>query len=182
MTVTNLAAGPGQLYVADFGATEPSDVSTPLDAGWRNVGGTLDGITLRLTQEWFALQVDQSAYEAGRVRTSGGVQIQTNLAEVTLQNLAAAFSLPDDAVTTAAGMETLEPDDGDVLTPPAYRAVLLEAVGVAGKPLRAIVRRALATDNVEQAYTKSGQRVIPVTFTGHLVSSSIRPFRIMQGV
>lgn len=170
VTSTNLIQGPATLYYAPFGTTEPATIATSPASPWVDLGGTKDGVELTIADEYSVLSVDQIIYEVERRRTGRVVSIKTQLAEATLENLARAIN------NTAPASSALTADDGLTAFAPAYGAVLLDGIAPGGFRRRAIVRKVLGTDNVASAYKKDGQTLVPVTFTGHWVSASIRPF------
>ncbi len=172
VTATNLIQGPATLYTGSFGATEPATVATAPGAGWTDVGGTKDGVELQINDEYAVLDVDQIIYEIQRRRTKRVVAIKTQLAEGTLVNLAIAVA------NTAPTANKLEADDGLTAFAPSYGAVLMDGIAPGGFRRRVIVRKTLPTDSVGTAYKKDAQTLIPVTFTAHWVSTSIRPFVI----
>ena len=172
VTSSNLIQGPATLYVGAFGATEPTDVATSPGAGWSDIGGTRDGVELMIAKEYAVLSVDQIVDEIGRTVTSRKVSIKTVLAEATLANLARAVN------ETAPASNVFTPDTGLAAFRPPYQAVLLDGIAPGGFRRRIIVRKVLATDSVGTAYKKDGMTVIPVTFTGHWVSTSIAPFLV----
>lgn len=180
-SVTNLIQGAGVLYVADFGATEPADTdvaSTP-GTGFTDVGFTADGVELSISQEYSELAVDQLVDVPGRRLVSRGFTISTNLAEPTLDNL--ALALNNTAPTTGAGYEGWEPDEysgGE----PTYKALIFDGYAPNGKARRIIVRKALQVGDVEFAYSKDDQTVFSVEFAAHYVSTSIKPFKVIDEV
>lgn len=172
VTATNLIQGPATLYTGLFGATEPATVAAVPGAGWTDVGGTKDGVEVQINDEYAVLDVDQIIYEIQRRRTKRVVAVKTQLAEGTLANLAIAIA------NTAPVANVLTADDGLTAFAPAYSAVLLDGIAPGGFRRRVIVRKTLPTDSVGMAYKKDSQTLIPITFTAHWVSSSIRPFAI----
>jgi len=172
VTSTNLIQGPATLYWAPFGSTEPATIATAPIAPWVDLGGTQDGVALTIADEYSVLSVDQVLYEIDRRRTGRVVSVKTNLAEATLANLAIAIN------NTAPTAGVLTADDGLTAFAPSYGAVLLDGLAPGGFRRRAIVRKVLSTDSMETSYKKDGQTLIPVTFTGHWVSASIKPFAI----
>lgn len=172
VTSTNLIQGPATLYHAPFGSTEPATIATSPASPWVDLGGTKDGVELSVADEYSVLSVDQIVYEVERRRTNRVVTIKTQLAEATLENLARAIN------NTAPASNVLTADDGLTAFAPAYSAVLLDGIAPGGFRRRVIVRKVLGTDSVASAYKKDGQTLIPVTFTGHWVSASIKPFII----
>jgi hypothetical protein len=182
VTVLNLTAGPGDLYTGAFSATEPADSAVgtpPASAAWTHLGGTQDGVSLEISQEYLVLEVDQIVDRAASRLQSRKVQIKTNLAEPTLTALEVALN--GGTVSASSGYSTYDPADDTSATQPTYKALILDgwAPG-ADKQRRIVVRKILSIENVETAYKKDGQTVFPVTFVGHYVSSTIKPFRVID--
>lgn len=172
VTSTNLIQGPAVLYHGLFGATEPATVSAAPATGWTDLGGTKDGVELSIEDEYGVLDVDQLIYEVGRRRVKRVVTVKTQLAEATLANLALAVN------NTAPTAGVLEGDDGVAAFAPAYSAILVDGLAPGGFKRRIILRKVLATDSVGMAYKKDSQTLIPVTWTLHWVSASIKPFKV----
>lgn len=178
--------GAASLYVGAFGATEPADAAvntTPQASAWTDAGFTLDGATLTLNQEFATMTVDQLADIIGRKMTSRDVQVKVNLAEATLENL--TYGLNSGTVTTASGYKTYDPIYDGTELQPTYRAILLDGYAPANsagvvKRRRFVLRKVLGIDNVEIAYKKGDQTVVPVTFGCHYVSTVLAPFRIID--
>lgn len=189
VTVSRLVMGAGFLYIAAFGASEPAASaieSVPASADWTFLGGTLDGATLRQEVEWEELNADQIVDVAGRRVTKRVVELETALAENTLANLDYVLN-QDGTITSNAstqgsatpGVDTYEPANNPY-GEPTYTAVLLDGPTAGGLTRRVIVRKVLANASYEHAYSKDGQRVTPVTFMGHYVTSSIDPYIIHE--
>lgn len=182
VTTTNLVQGPGTLYSGAFGVTEPADtaVASPPGAGWTDVGGTSDGVTITKNKEIVELTVDQVMDVPGRRQVKRDVVVSTNLAEPTLENLALAEN--GGTITTGAGFKSYEPLDGVTAFQPTYKALLFDGPGPGEFPSRFIMRKALQTGNTEFAYKKDAQTVFTVQFAAHYVSSSIRPYKWVYGI
>lgn len=184
VTASNLLMGPGTLYSGAFGATEPADTavgSAPDSAVWTDVGGTQDGVTITINQEFTELEVDQIVDVVGRRLTKRDMTIATNMAEVTLENLSFA-SNGAATISTGTGFKALEPGNDTSATQPDYRALVFDGFAPGGGQRRVIARRVLSTDNAEFAYSKSDQTVLTVTFSAHYVSPSIAPYKIVDEV
>jgi hypothetical protein len=183
-TVSNLVLGPATLYVADFGTSEAtlttlSSLSAPVTAaGWRDVGGTTDGVTLTITQEYTQLEVDQVLDVPGSRLTKRELSVETNLAELTLDNLKTALN--GGTITTGTGIQTYTPIVKPNTAEPSYLALIIDGNAPNGKPRRIIVRKALSTDDVEFAYNKEDQAVYTVSFSAHFVSDTVAPFIIVD--
>lgn len=181
VTASNLILGPGTLYKGDFGATEPTDSAvntTPATSAWTDVGGTSDGVKLTLAQTYTELEVDQIVDVVGRRLTKREFQIETNLAEPTLDNL--ALALNESAPTSGSGYEALDPTNATSATQPTYVALIFDGYAPSSYRRRVIGRKMLSTNNTEFAYSKGAQTVFTVRFDGHYVSNNITPFHIVD--
>lgn len=178
VTATNLIMGAGELYAAPFGTTEPVGPTTAPGAGWRNVGGTTDGVTINISQETTELEVDQVVDVVDRRITRRELTIETNLAEATLENLALVLNSP--APTEETGVTTFEPVNDSSVFIPNYSALLFDGFAPGGKRRRVTARRCLSTEGTEVAYTKDEQTVFSVTFAAHYVSPSIKAFSVQD--
>lgn len=176
VTVTNLIQGPANLWIGAFGTAEPATTATVPAAGWVDAGGTQDGVTLTVEQEFSPLTVDQVVDEAGATRTARRAKVKTNLAEATLANF--AQSLNELAASVASSVFTPTNGDKPAAFAVPYVAVLLRGLGPGGIPRDIIVRRTIQTANTESSYKKDGQLLIPVEYQGFFVSTSIVPFVI----
>lgn len=184
-TTTNLILGPGTLYSGAFGAVEPVDTAVataPDDGVWTDVGGTMDGVTLTVNQEFTELAVDQIVDVPGRRLTKRDLTLGTSLAEPTLENLAVAMNAGSVTAggTGATAFKALEPAFDTSATQPNYKALLFDGFAPDSHNRRIIVRKGLSTDNVEFAYKKDEQTVFAVVFSAHYVSPSIAPFKVID--
>lgn len=182
VTGANLVMGPGELYIAAFGATEPADtaVGDPPSSAWTDLGGTVGGITTNLAQDFAVLAADQIVDRAGSRLTSREIAIQTQMAEPTLENL--VYAINGGTLTTGAGYKSYVPAFTISSTQPTYRALMLDgwAPGTTQLRRRFILRKILSTAAVGIAYSKDGQTVFPVTFTGHYVDASTAPWKVID--
>lgn len=186
VTTTNLIAGPATLYAGNFGATEPLDSavnSAPSASTFPDVGGTQGGVRLTAEVEYFELTVDQMVDVPERRLTSRNLGIETNLAEPTLINVQLAFN--GGTITSSAAFAVYDPDADVAASQPTYKALILDGWAprsVAGAVMRrrTIARKVLNFAGVGQEYTKDGQTLLPVRFGIHAVSSSIKPFKIVD--
>ncbi len=185
VTATNLIQGPGTLYTDTFGATEPADTAVASAPGgtFTDVGGTQDGVTLKVEQTYKELEVDQVVDVPGRRLTKRDMQVSTNLAEPTLANLAIVLNggTVSSGGTGGTSYSAYDPAMDTAATQPTYRALLFDGFAPNGKPRRVIVRKVLSIEAIETAYKKDDQTLFPVTFGAHWVSSSIKPFRVIDG-
>jgi hypothetical protein len=180
---TNLIQGPATVYRGAFGATEPADTTTALDAvpdsgAWTDVGFTKDGVNLTIEQEYEEMDVDQIVDVPESRLVKRRVTVELSLAEGTLDNL--EFSLNGGTVSDATGYKTFEPADANSATQPNYSAVIIDGYGPDGERRRIILRKVLSVDNVEFAYKKDEQSVFKCTLATHYVSSSIASYKIQE--
>lgn len=183
VTTSNLVQGPADGYVGLFGATEPADsaVNTaPVASTWTDIGGTLEGATINVAQEYAELLVDQIVDTPERRLTKRDTSVATQMAEPTLENL--AYSLNGGTVTASAAYKTYDPDASTSATQPTYKALLLDGYAPNSKRRRLIVRKVLSVEAVESAYKKDEQTTLTVTWNSHYVSSVIKPFRITDQI
>ena len=183
-TVDNLIQGTGYLYWAPLGTSEPADtaITSEPSGDWVNLGFTKEGVELQTTQEFSELEVDQLVFTAERRLMKVEYKIVTNLAEATLDNFKRALNggtVTDvDADTGTPGYSKFEP-----LTDPTdvdYGMLIFDGLAPSGFPRRVIVRKALQVGDVNAKYAKDGQLVFPVEFAAHYVSSSVKPFKIVD--
>jgi hypothetical protein len=183
VTTTNLIQGPATLWAAAFGATEPADTAVASDpaAPFVDLGGTSGGVKLNVATEWSELEVDQLMETPERRRTKMETVISTNLAESTLDNLIVALNTdPTGLPTTGVGFEAIDVVPADPFVP-YYRSIILDGRAPAAKRRRVIGRKTLNTADLEKAYAKGDQTLIPVEFTCHHVSASIRSVHVVDG-
>jgi len=182
--ITNLTMGPGTIYTAAYQAAEPSDSqvnTTPAASAWTDVGGTTDGSTVTINQEYTELMVDQIVDIPGRRLTKRDTQLATNLAEPTLTNLVLALN-GGSIVTTGSSHSVYEPASDTSATQPTYIALIMDGFTTASRRRRVVGRRALSIESVGVAYKKDEQTVFPVTWSMHYVSSSLKPFKVVDAL
>lgn len=93
LTPTNLFAGPADVYVGPFGATEPANAATAPGAPFRDIGGTGGEAVLNLGQTYVDLTAEQIAMAAGGALSEQTAGITCLFAEHTLPNLRAALNM-----------------------------------------------------------------------------------------
>jgi hypothetical protein len=181
VTTSNLVMGPATIYFGAFGATEPDPTNintTPAASAWTDLGGTMDGAEWSISQTYTDLQVDQLVDKVGARLTGRDVQLTTNLAEITLSNL--AFILNDGTTASGANYKTYTPNFATSATQPTYHALLMDGFGPNQERRRVIMRRCLSTKGTKIPYSKSKQTMTPVTWDAYYVSNSIASFVIID--
>ena len=185
-TVTNLIAGPADLYVGAFGATEPADSAVgtiPASAAWTDMGGTNDGVKLGIDQDFFELEVDQLVDIPGSRLQKRTITVETSLAEPTFANM--QIALNGGTITASAAFQSFDPVAGVTsATEPTYRAVILDGWAPSTTTpfrRRVIVRKVLSIEGIkEMAYKRDGQTFLPVKLKAHYVSNLILPFHVVD--
>lgn len=174
VTTSNLLQGPATVYRAPFGTAEPASIDVTPGVGWTDCGGTKDGLEYTDASDWAELEVDQLTMTPERRRTKRTITAKTSLAEATLDNLARATS------NSAPVAGVMEVDDGIAAFQPSYDAIIIDGHAPGGKRRRIIIRKTLSTDSVGMSYKKDAQTLVPVTWTAHWVSASIRAVKIVD--
>jgi hypothetical protein len=181
VTATNVIMGPGTLYSGAFGATEPADAAvnaTPAVSAWTDLGGTDGDVKFGIDNTYTELQVDQVVDRLGSRLTKRDMMVTTNLAEPTLENLSVALN--GGTAASGSGYKSFEPNYATSATQPTYIAIILDGYAPSQFRRRIILRKALSTAKVDSDYTKDKQTFFPVEFTGHYVSASIAPFKVVD--
>lgn len=185
VTLTNVTVGgPITAYIGDFGETEPAVDAAGIGGApavdWTDLGGTNGGATLNIGQDYFIGYIDQMDDAAVAARTRRLTTITTNLAEATLENM--AIVLNGGTVTSGTGVKDYQPTDGAGGQQPTYRALIVDgfAPGHTSLRRRVVCRKVLSTNEVGAAFSKDGITLFPVTWTLFAVSSSIKPFQVVD--
>jgi len=155
--------GPGRLYVAPLGTTEPVNCSTALPSAWRAIGYTEDGSAFSsdLTNEpvEVAEEVDPIRY----ILTRRANTLVVTLAETVRKNLGLVFG--DSAANLA-------PNDGAAFEPPdpgvevAFMLVWDKLDTVDATNRRWVYRQCKAGGTIELGARKAPQKsLIAVTFS-----------------
>lgn len=190
---STLVMGPATIYVADYGAPEPLDLavgSVPSAAFWTDIGGTFDGVRLRI-QYQYKPSYDPKRLVQNPERTNDRlkkriVSVITKLAEPSLMNL--LYAINEGTVTSGAGYTSFIPTMVDRATPLTYRAVIIDgwAPGLKSngrhKRRRVILRKCLSSADVVMAYTEKKQTFQTITWIAHNVDGVTSPFKIIDEV
>ena len=159
-----LLTGVGTIYIAPANSTMPVLTAAPTDP-WVSCGETDDGVKVRKTQNIETFSSDQRTGKKKAIRTEEGVEVETNLQEGTLENLA---NVINGTVTDTApgagtiGKRALKLHAGAEVT---EYALLFRGKSPYGNfPGQYYVPRGFMDDDVEQEYKKDGIALIPVKF------------------
>lgn len=101
--------GPGRLLIAALGSTEPSDLTTPWDVAWVELGYTDAGSTFTFNNTFEDVVVEEEYDPIRTLQTARLITLEFAAAQLTADNLTTAFNGGD--VSTSEGMVTFEPPD-----------------------------------------------------------------------
>ena len=108
--------GPGKLYIAPIGSTEPDDLATAWDAAWTELGYTDEGSSVGGEQSFENVMVAEELEPITLLPTTRSLTVSFALAELTAANLAVAFN-GGTVDTPSGGLVTFEPGDAGTVTP-----------------------------------------------------------------
>lgn len=155
---TKVRVGPGWIYIAPLDSTEPTDVISPLDGAWTNLGYTDGGTTFTFGSTFEDIEVDQEYDPIAVLQTKRTIAIDVEAAEMTADNLEVAFN-GGDVVGPAGGVTTFEPPETGVFT---YVMLLWEHIDGLE---RWLFRKCLQTGSVAIARKKAPDKAtVPLSF------------------
>lgn len=159
-TPGNVDLGPGRLYYAPLGTSEPTSCSAALPSAWIAVGYTEDGTEVQTNITSEAIEVAEELDPIAFEQTTRRTQLTMQMAEMTKKRLALALGAGAAETDDAATFEF--PDSGDIVgvmfvwdsmdTPDATNR-------------RWLFRKCTPSGTVSTARRKAPQKaLIPVTF------------------
>jgi hypothetical protein len=102
-----VSVGPGVLWIAAVGSTEPSGVSSSWDDAFTPLGYTDSGHTFTVTNNTSDVEVAETLDPIDVLDTSRTVEVAFSLAEMTARHLQVAFAGGE--ITTAGGTVKFDP-------------------------------------------------------------------------
>jgi hypothetical protein len=159
-----ILVGVGRLYIAPAGEAKPALGATP-GGNWVDLGETEGGVKVNKTQNIETFSSDQRTGKIKAKRTEEGLTIETNLHEITLENLANVIG--GTVTDTAPGAATIGYRSLPLYTGAEVEeyALLFRGDSAYGDfPGQYYVPRGFMDDDVETEYTKDGKTLIPVKF------------------
>lgn len=99
--------GPGILKIAPLASLEPTDLATPWDADWTDLGYTDEGSNFVFEANWEDVMVAEEYEPIVSLQTTRQITVNFSLAELTAENLERAFN--GGTVETSSGITTFEP-------------------------------------------------------------------------
>lgn len=154
---TNVRVGPGVLYIAPIGSTEPTDLATSWDAAWVELGYTEEGSSFSFENTFEDVMVAEELEPVEIMQTARNISVTFQAAELTADNLQTAMN--GGTITTGTGIVTFEP--------PAAGTFSYVMVGWESDDglERWVFRKGVQTGNVEIARRKAPNKAtIPMSF------------------
>lgn len=150
--------GPGWLYIAPLGSTEPDDLTDAWAVAWTPLGYTDEGSNFVFESSFEDVVVAEELDPIAIVQTARTATVNFALAEVTAANMQRAFNGGE--ITTATGVVTFEPPDAsDAPTP-----VMLGWESADGLE-RWVFRRAIQVGTVDIARKRAPDKAtLPMSF------------------
>lgn len=106
--------GPGKLFIAPLGSTEPADLTTAWPAAWVGVGYTEEGSSFSYEVSYEDVPVAEELDPIDSKPTGRNASVSFASAEVTAENLKRAMN--GGTITTGTGIKTFEPPELGVET------------------------------------------------------------------
>ena len=182
-TSTNIIVGAAALFVADttltpntleaFSTEESFKETLADDAGYTNVGYTMNGLELQFQPDFGEVQVDQILDVAKLYKQGMQVNLATAFAEATLENLLLALAFNSDELTgskaSSAG-QVLNLSGGDIGECPVERGIVAVGPGTGDCVDSPFVERvytayrALSIENVTVSAKRDEASMFEVSF------------------
>lgn len=143
----NIQVGPGLLYAAAVGSSEPATLIDAWPAAWHPIGYTTEGSTQGLEQEFEDIVVAEELEPVATVQTSRTATVSFDAAEFTARNL--QLALNGGTITPGSGFVDFEPPDAGEVT---EVAIGWDAGNGGG---RVIWRRCINVGSAEIAHRKA---------------------------
>lgn len=171
-TTTNIAIGPGRLWVAPIGTAAPTSASAAPGAGWWPLGYTEEGTTVDIELTMDPIEVAEELDPVDYANSARSVKFNVALAEVTRKRMALALSLGAAYVDNAAVLDM--PSAG---TAPVGVALIWDsaedATDLALKNKRWYVPKVMPMGTVSIARKKSPDKsTLPLELSAVLVTGS----------
>ncbi len=109
-----VALGPGYIFIAELGATEPTDLTgtfASASAAWKGPWYTKEGSEFKYSLKTDTVEVAEELDPLSTPVTGRTGTVTFALAEMTGSNLARAFNAPMSTIAAAGGVITMEPPD-----------------------------------------------------------------------
>lgn len=189
---SRIEIGPGTLYAAPLGTTEPDSVTGAWGAGWVPLGYTDAGSTFAYQLQTAAVTVEEEYFPIRTVTTGATATLSFSLAETTRQNLLLAMNAGIGSSLVAGTTGTSGTDTSIWAEPPALGSEVRVMLGWDSIPkagstgtdvdafARLIARQCFQTGNISIQRRKGNNKPLyACTFTLEKPPSA-QPFRLYQ--
>lgn len=184
-----IPVGPGTLYVAPLGTTEPTSVTGAWPANWVKIGYTDKGNDFSWKPSFQAVEVNEELWPVRQVPNMYEGSVAFSMAEYTVQNNIVALN-GGIGSSQLAGIQGNDGAGTDWFEPPApgeevrimvgWDAANKGATPVATDPIlgRAIYRQCIQTGEIKASMQKgSNKKLITVTYSFENPATGLKPFR-----
>lgn len=151
-TPANVRVGPGWLYIAPLGSTEPTDLAAAWDAAWVALGYTDEGPEFVFDRTVEEVMVAEELDPIKIFETRRSARVNVAAAEMTARNLQVALN--GGTINVGGTVTTFEPPDAGDFT---YVMIGWEATDGLE---RWIFRKALSSDTVSIPRRRSPEKAI----------------------
>lgn len=176
----SVALGPGYLYLAVLGSTEPTDLVTAWAAAWKPLGYTNDGSTQTYAPSYDNVEVAEELDPIDSVPTGRVITVGFALAENTALNYKRAMN---GGTITVTG---IDPDEVYKFEPPDLGEETAVMIGFESEDHleRWVWRQCKQTGSAETSRKKGADKaLIPMEFTSYPPDAGGKPFmRLSQRV
>ena len=181
VNVRNILVGAGNMFIADLDTPLPTDVEPDTndstvraeqafidDSDWSDVGATQEGVEVAYEPDIGEVEVDQMMDAAKLFNQGLQVQMNTQLAEATLENLMIAWGAPDDALDGdtfkigSPGAEPVERSAAVVGLAPNTQATQVDQDSHRERIY--LARRVISVEGSTHALRRTEATVFPVSF------------------
>jgi hypothetical protein len=184
--------GPGTIYAANLGTTEPTSVTGAWPSGWVPLGYTDSGSQFSTAPATDNVEVEELLIPIKIVTTGVVTTFAFSLAEATARNYLLALNAGLGTAGTGTGLVQnttgTNPDGSIWVEPPALGNEVRIMLGWDATPLgaatgsdqfgRLIVRQAFQTGTVTEAHQKGNNKLTyAVTFSLEQPNTGLNPFR-----
>lgn len=173
---TNVRVGPGWLYIAPVGSTEPTDLATAWDAAWVQLGYTEEGSSFSFENTFEDVPVAEELDPIEILQTARNISVSFAAAELTADNLQTALN--GGTITTSG----VAPAEIATFEPPAAGEFTYVAIGWESTDAleRWVFRKGIQTGNVEIGRRKApAKAIIPMAFR-FVKPSGSAPFKFIH--
>ena len=150
----------------------PTEASPKIGGAYRNVGYTNNGLQISYQPTYDSVTVDQLLDTAKLFKSAMQVQISTEMAEGTLENILAVFGQKGSTLTRTSTIDTLGLEAGALGAAPTVRQLIAvgqaptvdeSGTGIASERVY-YARRVLSVEQSQFSLARTAATTFPVTF------------------